>query len=176
MLYRWCCCVVSVTPGLAAAAVGQVAFRAPGVLPAPPLWALCSFCFFPWCQGVVSCFLFGCTQGCSVLCVGFRRSSARWVLLAVASCLGPCSCAPLVVLLVRSRGPALRLGVCLLGFSCCCLRCYTCTYSHYCVSLYHKMYNECSMISSRMALHNAHSVICAVKIDKGANLSCQEQV
>ena len=32
-------------------------------------WALCSCCFFPWCQGVVLCFLFGCTQGSLMLCV-----------------------------------------------------------------------------------------------------------
>ena len=40
------------------AAGGQVAFRAPGVCPAPPLrlWALRSCCFFPCCQGIVSCF------------------------------------------------------------------------------------------------------------------------
>ena len=30
--------------------------------------------------------------------------------------IGPCSCAPVLVLLVRARGPALYLGVCLLGF------------------------------------------------------------
>ena len=57
-MYRWCCSVVGVTPGLAVAAGGQVAFRAPGVCPAPSLWlwALCACCLFPWCQGVVSCF------------------------------------------------------------------------------------------------------------------------
>ena len=32
------------------------------------------------------------------------------------ACLGPCSCAPVLVLLVRARGLAVRLGVCLLGF------------------------------------------------------------
>ena len=36
--------------------------------------------------------------------------------LVVAGCLEPCSCAPVLVLLIRARGPALRLGVCLLGF------------------------------------------------------------
>ena len=62
--------------------------------------------------------LFGCTQGYLVPCVllRFRRSRARWVFLVVAGCLGLCSCAPVLVLLVRARGPALRLGVCLLGF------------------------------------------------------------
>ena len=61
--------------------------------------------------------LLGCTRGCLVLCVllCFRRSHARWVFLVVAGCLGPCSCAPVLVLLVRIRGPALRLEVCLLG-------------------------------------------------------------
>ena len=56
-MYRWCCSVVGVTPGLAVAAGGQVAFRALGVCPAPSLWlwALCSCSFFPWCQGVVTC-------------------------------------------------------------------------------------------------------------------------
>ena len=33
MRYRWYCCVVWVLPGLAAAAGGQVAFRAPGGFP-----------------------------------------------------------------------------------------------------------------------------------------------
>ena len=65
-------------------------------------------------------FVFGCTQGCLVPCVllCFRRSRARWEFLVdvVAGCLGPCSCAPVLVLLVRARGPALRLGVCLWGF------------------------------------------------------------
>ena len=62
--------------------------------------------------------LFGCTQGCLVPCVSLclRRSHARWVFLVGAGCLGPCSCAFLLVLLVRARGLALRLGVCLLVF------------------------------------------------------------
>ena len=98
---------------------GQVAFRAPWVCPAPPLrlWALCSYCFFPWCQGVVSYFLFGCTQGCLVLCVGLfpphqcaLGSSCRCRLLgALFVCSRSCVVGP-------HRGPALRLGVCLLGF------------------------------------------------------------
>ena len=50
---------------------------------------------------------------CVLLC--FRRSRARWVLLVVAGCLGPCSWAPVLVLLVCARGPALRLEVCRLG-------------------------------------------------------------
>ena len=39
--------------------------------PSPPLWlwALCSCFFFPWSQGAVSSCVFGCTQGCSVLCI-----------------------------------------------------------------------------------------------------------
>ena len=40
--------------------------------------------------------------------VCFRRSSARWVLRAAAGCLGPCSCAPVLVLLVLVVG---RLSV-----------------------------------------------------------------
>ena len=115
---------VGVTPGLAVAAGGQVVSRAPGVCPAPPLWlwAQCSCCFFPWCQGVVSCFLFGCTQGCWLPCVllCFRCSCVRWVFLVVAGCLGPCSCATVLVLLVRARGPALVLGLCLAGFPAVC--------------------------------------------------------
>ena len=71
-MYRWCCGVVGVTPGLAVAAGGQVAFRAPGVCPAPPLWlwALCSCCFVLWCQGVVSCFQLVALRavGCRVCC------------------------------------------------------------------------------------------------------------
>ena len=113
------CCIIGVTPGLAAAAGGQVAFRAPGVCPAPPLWlwAQCSCYFFPWCQGVVSCFLFGCTEGCLVLCVALFAplqcalgASCRCQLLGALFV-----CAPVLVLLVRARGQALRLGVCLLG-------------------------------------------------------------
>ena len=70
-MYRWCCSVVGVTPGLAVAAGGQVAFRAPGVCPAPPLWlwALCSCCFFPWCQGVVSCFYLVALRAVGAACV-----------------------------------------------------------------------------------------------------------
>ena len=128
------------------AAGGQVAFRAPPLW----LWALCSCCFFPWCRGVVSCFYLVALRavGCRVCCfVCFRRPRARWVFLVVAGCLGPCPCAPVLVLLIRARGPAvtidrgakqritgagtatateatrepkqrpaLRLGVCLLGF------------------------------------------------------------
>ena len=62
--------------------------------------------------------LFGCAQGFWMLCVllCLRRPLARWVFLVVAGCLGACSCAPVLVWLVRARGPALRLGVCLLGF------------------------------------------------------------
>ena len=94
-MYRWCCGVVGVTPGLAVAAGGQVAFRAPGVCPAPPLWlwALCSCCFVLWCQGVVSCFQLVALRavGCRVCCFDcFRRPRARWVFLVVAGCLGPC--------------------------------------------------------------------------------------
>ena len=61
-------------------------------------------------------FLFGCTQGCWVPCVLLCFQRPRWVFLVIAGCLGPCSCAPVLVLLVRARGPALRLGVCFLEF------------------------------------------------------------
>ena len=40
----------------------------------------------------------------------FRRSGARWVLPAVAGCFEPCC-----LLLLRARGPATRLEVCLFG-------------------------------------------------------------
>ena len=105
------------TLGLALAARGQVAFLAPGVCPAPPLWlwALCSCCFFPWCQAVVSCFDLVALRavGCRVCCfVCFRRPRARWVFLVVAGCSGPCSCAPVLVLLVCARGPALFVLEC----------------------------------------------------------------
>ena len=85
---------VGVTPGLAVAPRGQVVFRAPGVCPAPPLWlwALCSCCFFPWCQGVVSCFCLVALRavGCRVCCfvsnapVGcFLSLRAAWGLVRV---------------------------------------------------------------------------------------------
>ena len=115
VIYCWCCSVVGVTPGLVVAAGGQVAFRAPPLW----LWALCSCCFFPWCRGVVSCFYLvalravGC-RVCRFVC--FRRPRARWVFLVIAGCVGSCSCAPVLVMLVRARGLALRIGVCLLGF------------------------------------------------------------
>ena len=110
LLCRWCDARIG---------GGQVAFRAPGFCPAPllRLWAQCSCCFFPWCQGVVSCFLFGRGQGCLVLHVAlFPPLQCALGAVAVAGCLGPCSCAPILLLLVRPRGPTLRLGVFLLGF------------------------------------------------------------
>ena len=51
---------------------------------------------------------------CVLLC--FRRLSAHSLLLVVAGCLGPCLCTPVLGSLVRSRGLAFRLVVCLLGF------------------------------------------------------------
>ena len=55
--------------------------------------------------------------GCHVCCfVCFRRPRARWVFLVVARSFWPCSCAPVLVMLVRARGLALHLGVCLLRF------------------------------------------------------------
>ena len=121
VMHLCCCSVVGVTSGLAVVAGAQVAFRVPGVCLAPPLWlwTQCSCCFFPWCQGVVSCFHLVALRavGCRVCCfVRFRRLRARWVFLVVAGCFGPCSCAPALVLLARAHGPALRLGVCLSEF------------------------------------------------------------
>ena len=128
-MYRWCCSVVVVTPGLAVADRCQVAFRVLGVCPAPRLWlyALCSCCFFPWCPGRSLMLLFGCTQGCWVPCVllclfppppcslGCRHWLFGGLFVCSRSCVaGPCSwagspsCAPF-------------------GVSCCCLRCYTCS-------------------------------------------------
>ena len=74
-------------------------------------------CFFLWCQGAVSCFLFGCTQGCSVLCVSLFPP-LQCTLGASCCCrlLGALFVCFRSVLLVRARGPALRLGLCLLGF------------------------------------------------------------
>ena len=48
---------------------------------------------------------------CVLLCS--RRLSAHSVFLVMAGCLGPCLCAPVLVLLVRTRWLALCLGVCL---------------------------------------------------------------
>ena len=118
--YRWFCCVACVLPGLAAAAGGHVAFRAQGGLPGASVEAVGALLLMllPWCQGAVSCFCFGCTWGCLMLCVLLcsRRLSAHSVFLAVAGCLGPCLCAPVLASLVRARGLAFRLGACLLGF------------------------------------------------------------
>ena len=82
------------------------------------LWALCPCCCFPWCQGVVSCFYLVALRavGCRVCCLVSAAPVRVGCFFVVAGCLGPCSCAPVLVLLVRARGPALRLGVCLLGF------------------------------------------------------------
>ena len=51
---------------------------------------------------------------CVLLCS--RRLSAHSVFLVVAGCLERCLCAPVLASLVRARGLAFRLGVCLLGF------------------------------------------------------------
>ena len=73
--------------------------------PSPPLWlwALCSCFFFPWSQGAVSSCVFGCTQGCSVLCIALfpplqcelGASCRCWLLGALFVCsrsrVGPCS-------------------------------------------------------------------------------------
>ena len=120
MLYRWCCSFVGVTPGLAVAAGGQVVFQAPGVCPAPPLWlwALCSCCFFPWCQGVVSCFYLVALRAvwCLVCCfisaapvrVGcFLSSPAVWALFV---------CSRSCVVGLRPWAGSPSWSVCLLGF------------------------------------------------------------
>ena len=51
---------------------------------------------------------------CVLLCS--RRLSAHSLFFVVAGCLGPCLCVPVLGSLVRARGLAFRLGVCLLGF------------------------------------------------------------
>ena len=109
---RWC------HAGTDGSGRGPGSISGAGGLPALPLWqwALCSYCSFPWCQGVVSCILFGCTQGCLVLCVG-SFPPLQCALDASCRCQLPGAlCAPVLVLLVRARWPALRLGVCLWGF------------------------------------------------------------
>ena len=84
------------TPGSAAAFAGWVAFRAPGVCPAPPLWLWAQYCLasFPGVRvqshafirlhsglfGAVSCFV-----SAAPVCVG--------CILPFAGYLGPCSCA-----------------------------------------------------------------------------------
>ena len=45
-----------------------------------------------------------------------RRLSEHSVFLVVTGCLGPCLCALVLASLVRARGLAFSLGVCLLGF------------------------------------------------------------
>ena len=109
--YRWC------DAGMGGRSRGRVAFRAPGVCPAPPLWlwAQCSLASLP---------------GVRVQSHAFHSVALRAVGCFVASypplpcALGAsCRCRLLgalivcfrSVLLVRARGPALRLGVCLLG-------------------------------------------------------------
>ena len=117
-MYRWCCSVVGVMPGLAMAAGGQVAFRAPGVCPLW-LWALCSCCFFSWYQGVVSCLYLAAPWLLGAVCVALLVSAAPvriGCFLSPTAVLGPFSCAPVLVLLIRARRLALHLGVCLLGF------------------------------------------------------------
>ena len=115
--YRWCCCVVGVPPGLAAAAGGQIAFRAPGGLPGASVVAV----------GAVLWLLLSLVSGCGLmLLIGLqlglfdvvccRSLSTRWVILDVAGCLRPCSCAAVLALVVRARGLTVRLGVCLSGF------------------------------------------------------------
>ena len=114
---------VGVTPGSVAAARGRMEFCAPGVCPVPPLWlwAQCSLVPLPVVRLLshpfysVALRAVGC---CVLLC--FRRSRAQGVLGRCRMCrcrllraLFVCSGS---VLLVRARGPALPLAVCLLGF------------------------------------------------------------
>ena len=91
--------LVGVTPGSAAAAGGQVAFRAPGVCPAPPLWlwAQCSLASFPGVRVKSHVFYPVAlrTVGCCVLFC-FRRPAAHWVLRDVAGWFGLCSCASIL--------------------------------------------------------------------------------
>ena len=107
-------------PGLAAAAGGQVAFRAPGGLPSASVVAvgamLLLLLFLLSGSGVMLLLWLhlGLLMLCGLLCS--RRLSAHSVFLVVAGCLGPCLCAPVLASLVRARGLAFRLGVCLLGF------------------------------------------------------------
>ena len=74
-------------------------------------------CFLPWCQDAVSCFMFGCTSSCWVLCVALFPP-LRCALGASCRCrlLGALFVCSRPALLVRARGPALHLGVFLVGF------------------------------------------------------------
>ena len=117
------CCSVGVPRGSAAAAESRVVFRAPGIRSAPPLWlwALCSLDCFPdvSAQSHAFCSVAFKAVGCCVL-LCCRHPGAHWVLPAIASCFGPCSCTFRSVLSVRSRRTALCFGVCHLEFPAVC--------------------------------------------------------
>ena len=69
-----------------------------------------------WCisQAAVASCIHRHSQPCMLLC--FRRPGVHWMLLAIAGCFGSYSRASVQGLLVRARGPALFLEVCILGF------------------------------------------------------------
>ena len=113
VLYRWC------DAGIGGGGRGPGSISGAGGVPGDSVVAAGAVLsgFFPSCQGVVRYFWLSCIQGCWVLCVAFfpplqcaLGASCRCRLLG-ALLVSLCS-----VLSVRARGPALRLGVCLLGF------------------------------------------------------------
>ena len=102
VLYRWC------HAGINGGGRGPGSISGAGGLPRASVVAV---------GAALSCCSSGCTQSCSVLCVSLFPP--------LQFALGACYCGRLLgssfvcfrsVLLVRALGPALRLGVCLVGF------------------------------------------------------------
>ena len=112
-MYRWC------DAGTGGGSRGPGSISGAGGLPGASVEAVGAalLLLLPLLSGHSLMFLFGCTQGCLVPCVLLctHRSPAHRVFLVATGWLGPCSCAPVLMLFVRARGPALRLGMCLLG-------------------------------------------------------------
>ena len=97
--------------------------------------------------------LFGCTQGCWVLCVLlclFPPPPCALCFSCRHRLFGALFVCSRSVLLVRARGPALRLGVSFAVF-CCCLR--RCTCSHYCVFCNTLL----NLLSNITQIRNAHA-------------------
>ena len=137
-MYRWYCIVVGVTPGLAVAAGGQVASRAPGVCPAPPLCGCgrsAPVVSFPGVRVQSHAFIWLHSGLLGAMCVALFP-------LPPCALVVSCGCWLFGALFVCSRscvvGPRLWAGSLSwsvpFGVSCCSLRFYT--YSPYCVSLF----------------------------------------
>ena len=105
-------------PGLAAAAGGQVAFRAPGGLPGASVVAVSAvlLLLLSLVSGSGLMLLLWLHLGLLDVVCGALFPPPHSVFLVVAGCLGPCLCAPVLASLVRALGLAFCLGVCLLGF------------------------------------------------------------